>query len=399
MAIIIDEHRLVDDTIFKYEGRLNTQISRFLDKSPVFTKYYHINSNETTTDGGYKDTEEIIGARSPIRYQMIEDFPIYGLDAIILAINEAEEGLNTEYSGDAVILPNTIHPLQDDFFIIKHAKGPFLFRVNGIEYDNIRPDNYYKISFKFEYLDEEMIKLLNNQVNETYTCILQNIGTENNCLIEESYYIKLQEIEKMYNEMANTYRVIFYDTRHNCFLGDFGEGKIFDPLMSVFVNKHKLFNRKNDLSTILLTDGFEDPKRNIKYEKSIYRFFERRDSKRAKAFNYMIIPSTNKKDSSFYRWNETNINIVDVPDLNIEGHYNILPLSVANIFKMNGPTDSPYIDMMRRFVRNEEFTIHDIPDNLQEVLLDLDANEEFFFFTPILMYIIQTVVNDFLKTK
>lgn len=398
MAIILDEHRLVDDTIFKYEERLNTQISRFLDKSPVFTEYYHINANETTVDSGYKDVEEVIGERSPIRYQKINDFPIYGLDAIILAINESEEGLNTEYSGEAVILPNTIRPLQDDFFIIKHVKGPYLFRVTGIEYDNIRPDNYYKISFKFEYLDDEMVRLLNNQVNETFTCILQNVGTENNCLIEETYFEKLKEIEDMYNEMVNTYKVIFYSNRHNCFLGDFGEGKIFDPLMSVFINKHKLLNRKNDLSTILLSDGFEDPKRKIKYEKSIYRFFERRDAKTSKPFNYMLLPSTSKHDSSFYRWNEDAISIVEIPT-NMEGTYNILPLDIANIFKLNGPTESPYIDMMRRFIRNEEFTIHDIPGDLNEVLLSLDANEEFFFFTPILMYIIQTVVNDFLKTK
>lgn len=401
MGIILNEQKFVDDNIFQYENRLNTQVSRFLDKSPIFTEYFHIDANETTVDGGYKDVEELIGSRSPIKYQKIDNFPIYGLDAIMLSLNDGDEGLNGDYSGDAVILPNTVKPLQDDFFIIKHVKGPFLFRVTAVEYDNIRPDNFYKISFKLEYLDEEKIALLNNQVKESFTCVLQNVGTENNCIIEESYYEKLQEIDAMYSDMVNTYKVIFYNDRHNCFIGEHGpEVKLFDPLMSLFINKHKLLNHKNDLSTLLLSDGFTDPKRQIKYEKSIWRFFERRDSSLSREFNYMTIPSKERKDSSFARWYEDTIYIVDIPTLvNMEGKYNILPIDIANIFKFNGPTDSPYVDMMRRFIRNEEFSIYDIPTDLNEKLLGLDANEEYFFFTPILMYIIQTVVNDFLKTK
>lgn len=401
MSIILDEQKFVDDNIFQFENRLNTQVSRFLDKSPVFTEYFHINANETTVDGGYKDVEELIGNRSPIKYQKIDNFPIYGLEAIMLSLNDNEEGLTGEYSGDAVILPNTIKPLQDDFFIIKHVKGPFLFRVTAIEYDNIRPDNYYKISFKLEYLDEEHVALLYNQVKESYTCVLQNVGTENNCIIEESYYEKLKEIDAMYDDMVNTYKAIFYSDRHNCFIGEHGpEVKLFDPLMSLFINRHKLLNRKNDLFTLLLSEGFTDPKRKIKYEKSIWRFFERQDASLSKEYNYMMIPSKERKDSSFARWYEDTIYIVDIPtQVNIEGKYNILPLEIANIFKLNGPTNSPYVDLMRKFIRKEDITIYDIPTDLNECLLGLDANEEYFFFTPILMYIVQSVVNDFLKTK
>lgn len=394
MAILINEQRLVDDNIFKYEERISSKVSRFLDKSPVFTTYFHINVNESTTDGGYKDVEEIVGKRSPVKFQKIEQFPIYGIDSIVLDLDDADEGLNTNYQGEGVILPNTIKPLQNDYFMISHLDDSYIFRITAIEYDNIRPDNFYKISFKFEYLDKAMEEQLNTQVNEKYTCLLQNIGTENTCLIEESSYQQVQALESMYNEIVTTYKAIFYDQRYNCFIGRFNGGKIFDPLQSVFINSHKLINRKNDLSTILLSEGFADSMRKIKYEKSIYRFFERRDSKRSQEFRYMLFPGMYKKDSAFYRWHDEAVQCVDIPTLpNMDGKYILLPNEVANIFKLNGPTDSEYIDLMRKFIRNEEISIYDIPLDLHEALLSLDANEEFFFFTPILMYIIQTVMN------
>ena len=77
----------------------------------------------------------------------------------------------------------------------------------------------------------------------------------------------------------------------------------------------------------------------------------------------------------------------------------LLSVDLVNSFKYNGPQDSKYIELMQKFIRKEDITIYDIPLDLNEELLRLDANEEVFFFTPILLYIIQVVVNDFLKEK
>ena len=77
----------------------------------------------------------------------------------------------------------------------------------------------------------------------------------------------------------------------------------------------------------------------------------------------------------------------------------LLPIELVNSFKFNAPTQSPYVDLMQKFVRNEPLTIYDIPLDLNEELLKLDANDEVFFYTPILMYIIKTITEDFLHTK
>lgn len=401
MAFLINEQKMVEDNIFKFENRLNSQISRFLDKSPVFVTYFHINVNETTVDGGFKDIEDIVGNRSPLKFQKIENFPIYGLEPVVLSIQDNDQGLDTEYSGECVILPNTIKPLQNDIFMINHVKGSFLFRVTEVQYDNIRPDNYYKISYRFEWLDDDKVDELNEQVQEKYSCILQNIGTENNCIIKEEYLERIQKIDDMYDDMVSTYKTIFYNERYNCFLGETNDGyKIYDPLQTIFFNKHKLLNKKQDYSTTILTEGFVDNKRKIKYEKSIYRFFERRDLKLISTFPYNTFPANYKKDSSFSRWNDKSVIVADIPStMDMNNAIDLLSVDLVNSFKYNGPQDSKYIELMQKFIRKEDITIYDIPLDLNEELLRLDANEEVFFFTPILLYIIQVVVNDFLKEK
>lgn len=401
MAFLINEQKMVEDNIFKFENRLNSQISRFLDKSPVFVTYFHINVNETTVDGGFKDIEDIVGNRSPLKFQKIENFPIYGLEPVVLSIQDNDQGLDTEYSGECVILPNTIKPLQNDIFMINHVKGSFLFRVTEVQYDNIRPDNYYKISYRFEWLDDDKVDELNEQVQEKYSCILQNIGTENNCIIKEEYLERIQNIDDMYDDMVSTYKTIFYNERYNCFLGETNDGyKIYDPLQTIFFNKHKLLNKKQDYSTTILTEGFVDNKRKIKYEKSIYRFFERRDLKLISTFPYNTFPANYKKDSSFSRWNDKSVIVADIPStMDMNNAIDLLSVDLVNSFKYNGPQDSKYIELMQKFIRKEDITIYDIPLDLNEELLRLDANEEVFFFTPILLYIIQVVVNDFLKEK
>lgn len=400
MAFLIDENKLVEDNIFKYENRINSQLTRFLDKSPVFVTFYHINVNETTLDEGFRDIESIIGNRSPLRFQKIENFPIYGLEQVVLNIQDSEQGLDTEYSGDAIILPNTIKPLQNDFFMINHVHDSFLFRVTEVQYDTIRPDNFYKISYRFEYLDHEKVEAIDEQVEEKYSCILQNIGSENNCIIKDEYLLQLEKIDHLFNDMVNTYKTIFYSERYNCFLGEENGYKLYDPLQSVFFNKHKILNKKESYNTIVLTEGFEDNKRKIKYEKSIYRAFERRDVKMISTFPYHIIQAIDKKDSAFSRWNDLSIFITEIPPVNDKSATNeLLTQEIVDGFKYNAPTDSIYIDLMQKFIRNEKITIYDIPLNLNEELLRLDANLEVFFFTPILLFIIQSVVNDFLKEK
>ena len=82
-----------------------------------------------------------------LHFLKIENFPLYGLDAVLPQIQDNEFGLDTVFESEAIILPNSLKPLSNDFFIINHLQFPALFRVIDIEYDNMRADNFYKIHY------------------------------------------------------------------------------------------------------------------------------------------------------------------------------------------------------------------------------------------------------------
>ena len=101
------------------------------------------------------------------------------------------------HEGDATIIPGTIKPLPNSFFMINHLKEAYIFRVTEVTIDNVMPDNYYKIHYRLEYLNSDMVDRLNSQTTEVYSCILDNIGTEERCIVEKESQVKIKEIEKM----------------------------------------------------------------------------------------------------------------------------------------------------------------------------------------------------------
>lgn len=404
MAVLINEEKMAESNVFKYEERLKSPSSRFIDSTPNYVDYYHINNNETTSDGGFLDVSAIIGKDSPIKYQKIEHFPLYNIDAIILQLqDDASIGLDAEFESDAVILPGTIKPLPNDFFIIPYLKDSYVFRVTEITYDNIMPDNFYKLSYKLEFIDKDKTMELEDQVIEKFTCKFENIGTDQKCIIEAKDMETLNKIDDMYNDIASTYVSVFFNDRYNCVLGDIIPGKVlYDPLMTEFMNKHSLLNRKNQMDVKILSDHYVDNKRRIKYEKSVWRFLERRDYRLMSNFYFTYFGAGNLPDSIFARYYDSTVQVLDIPsDLNVNNMV-VMPIftdEFVNSVKLNGFTHSEHADLIQKFVRNEEIKLSDIPLDLNEELLKLDANLEVFFVTPMILYIIKTVVEDFMTKE
>lgn len=394
MAYIINEQKMVEDTTFQFENRFKSPTARFIDTTPVFVTYYHVDIDNTTVDEGFMDVASVIGHRSPIRFNKIENFPLYGMDQIVLNIAEDDQGLDTTWDGDGIVLPKTIKPVPNDFFVIPTLKDYYIFRVTNIQYDTVMPDNYYKIEFKLEYIDSTKLEEIEKQVLEEHICVLENIGTETNCIIEKSSYQKIKEIEKMYAEIKDLYMAMFYNDRHNVFLCEIEDGKLlYDPLQTYFVNIHKLFNSKNDLSTLILTDQYDDPKRKYKYAKSVYRFLETRDMKLLSMFKYTTRPGTSIRESSFRKWHDRNIEVLDTPMVIPDESNSIFSRDYMEAIKLNAPIESEYASLIQRYLRSEKLTIKDISMELDTELIYLNNSIEVFFFTPFIMYIIRDIIE------
>lgn len=402
MALVLNEEKFIEQSVALLDERINSPVARFIEQTPTFVIYYHINVDESTSDEGFKNVDSVIGNNSPIKYQRIDKFPIYGLDAVVAQLQDTEVGLDVSYEGEATILPNTIKPLPNDYFIIPYVGGEVLFRLTEIGYDNIRPDNFYKIMFKLDAIDEDKKSNLDKQVYDKYTCVLENIGSENRCIIQEDFKEQLDKIDAMYNDMTSLYLSIFYNERYNVILGDMSNGyRLYDPFMCEFINKHKLLTQKTSLTTIYLEeDHIVDNKRKLKYERSIFRFFERRNVNLIKPFFYTIFKGISRQESGFHRWGDDTVMVVDLPsEFGNDDTFRIFPDLTIETIKFNGPTDSKYLQLIMKFIRNEKpINIYDIDLTLNDELITLDANLEMFFITPILLYIIKEAVKEFHKT-
>lgn len=396
MAMLINEKRMVDDTLFHYEQRFHSPLSRFIDKTPTFTTYFHIADDASTTSEGFNSVDDYLGDSSPIRYRRIENFPLYGLDQILLQIEDTEQGLDRSYEGEATLINSTITPCQNDMFMIPSLKDFYIFKVITVNSDHIMSDNYYRVGFSLQYIDREKATWLNKQTVEKYNCVLENIGTEKKCLIRSDIYDKIGKLEEMYTNMVDIYISVFYNERYNCFLGEL-DGPctlLYDPFQVEFMLRHDLMNQKNRLDAIVPTEHFTDSKRRLKYERSIYRFFERRDVSLISNFKYNTFQGVNNPETAFAHYVDNTVFIVDIP----QSKY--IPECANQIFsddfvaavKVNGPVETRYGKLLKDYIRNDEMTIDDVPLDLMEELLSLNADIEIFFLVPIMLYIIRTLI-------
>lgn len=399
MPTIINENRM-QQNVFLHEQRLKSPVMRMIDSTPTFVTYYSIDNNESTADDGYVDVHAYIGSRSPIRFNKIENFPIYGIEQIVINLQDTDQGLDGSYEGEAIILPNTIKPNHNDYFKIPILHGAYVFRITDFNYDTIMPDNYYRVSFKLEYNDDDMYDEIDRQVISDNQCILDKIGTDEKCIIENKELTQIGEVQQMYYKLMSYYKGLFYNKRHNVFLGPKDLNfTYYDPLQTYFINKHGLFNNKNDYQVLSLTDQMNDPLRDYKYNKSVYRLMELRDLKLLNNFKYVERPGVTVHESSFYRWRDNTILILDACTVPKTDSPQVFSDEFIESVKVNGFPDSDHARLLQKFLRKEKIEIKDIPLDLADQLLYMNMTFEVFMITPLIMYVIRETINENLKKR
>ena len=407
MARIISEQKNINNNVFEYEKRLQSPYNRFIDRAPTYVTLYHISNNDTTVGEGWKDTDALLGPNSSLRFNKITNFPLYGISQIVPNLDENDQGLDIQYEGECIFLPHTIKPFQNDFFVIEHINktaDTYVFRITSVEFDNIHPDNYYKSNFILENTDPHTIELLENQLVGKYECITENIGTEEVCIIETDRLVQIRKVQDIYDNLASTYISIFYNEKYNCILGDKPCSKLlYDPYLIEFCNKWKLFNRKDRLTTYMFSQEITDNLFRLKYERSVWRYIERNDIALLTNFGYFITPAINLPFTTFALWHDERVWILDIPSGRIPNIDDTANQIIDDEFifevKNNGFTETAYATLLKRYLRGEELTIYDIPENIHTTLLTLNGNLDYFFTTPMILYIMKQIIHKELTDK
>lgn len=368
-----------------------------LDKKATITTYFHINKLESTLDEGSKIPYSLYGKDSPLRYDKIYDFFIYGLQQIIAELDLGDWGLEANtIEGEAIILPNTIIPCPNDYFIIDHLKHPLLFKVTAVTSDCLENgNNVYKISYKLDNIDHTLIDF---DIADEYRMIVDNVNGEYKSIIRNTDYEIIDDVEKTLTMLKEYYVKLFYSERVQTFIYEFRNKLFYDPMMIEFLSKHKLI--KGTEKYIYIAQQVSLPNTFIlDYDKTFFRCLEKR-----KITKDPIIYSTadfideplsilSSRKEFYFKLNYNT-------DVVCESRYPLVLFDHKVIDKIKkgeiDELDESYNRIIYKYFRHDKIKPEDI-----KILNDIDfvPSIELFYNIPVVIFCLESMIKEILTEK
>ena len=416
-------HDTVDQITGMYNSLVNNPFYNWNDKKPTLCTYYNINKDYSSLDPGSKIQYDNINDESPIRYNRIYDFIIYGFNRIELQTENGDFGLEaSEISGDAYVLPNTIIPTEGDYFEIRHIKdSTWLFIITDVQQDTLQNgSNAYKLTYKLEYDDNTQIQ---NKIKHNYRMIDIREGTNIVKIVKCEDY----EIAKIIDEKAvmlkKYFYELFYDPKVQTFIfTDLTDFRMYDPFMIEFLIRNKILdNGEEDYvhvdHKLHLRKTFS-----LDYDRTFLRTFEKKDKEKLLGSNYKIIYSVIKSFGTTFASRYEAYYEVEYRD--VIGGYNMPCISNDLIFRIkeNRPInnlddkrlqdyflwENIIIKYFNDGVINEDeinnidnliYKFQDMVDlsRTKKELFEFDSALKVFYIIPVLIYCLEYYIENILK--
>ena len=257
----------------------------FNDKKGLPVEYYNLNTTQSQLDQGLKIPYANIGPESPLRFNLVHDFYLFGMERISVQLENGEMGIEgSEISGEAIILPDTIRPYPGDYFTINMTKKKYLFQVRSATIDTLENGgNYYRIDYKLEYLsDDRLVPLVVNEFN----FVSGNIGTNYSPVLSTTGYNLAKILDDTAVLLKQYFRGLFYNNKVQTFtfvylyevcVNGLNSSYFYDPYLIEFIIKNKILANTGDKYEYIDHKTFPKADFPIKYSKSIWRTIETKD--------------------------------------------------------------------------------------------------------------------------
>lgn len=215
-----EKSQFLNKVIETYTDNRVGQYSKYLDTDPTFVTYYAINQANSRADIGTDAVFSVIGPQSPIRYNKIENFPIYFKGGLEPQTNYEDGMVSNEIElGDITFLPNTVVPRPFDHFVLNLPNMvKVLFRINSYKDITIQSNDFYSAEAHAIQFGEDCDTAIEKQVIEEYTCVFENIGTQNSCFILSSQIGEAEAFKTALNEIGDMYNSIYYNTEAGAYI-------------------------------------------------------------------------------------------------------------------------------------------------------------------------------------
>lgn len=426
--LIYDQEALVQNQMYKYDAFLHSRLTQYTGDGRTLVTYYNINDQQTTTSLGMETHYQVLGVDSPLRFNKIKQFVLLGFSQLQPQEEQASQTQVRNYGlqGEAYIIPGTIMPKENDFFIVNHLHMNHLFRVTQVQQDGLNTDGSYKISYALFTTNPPEIDWVEKQTTKTLQFDMQTIGGEDltPVLGIEDYELRSKLI-KMIDDMIENYNARFYDKQNNCYILHLNGRALFDMCGNYFMARNSVMIRDNANGNIVLNpDKCKDPRLEDLYQKSPYKWIER-DAPLSylDTFKFHTMKGTSYVDSSFYHYG-TNVDVMipNDPWCKSPSCENYFPDRVYEILDNEQDIRQCDITMCRKCLQRETCfdktyqlkrfdyvsILHDyIHGKLTSIrklsvytgnqLFDNTYRQEIFLWTPIIIYILKKVLK--MKTE
>lgn len=287
MSFLNTADDMADNAMKVMKDVLDSKFTTFIQNvgTPILVTYYNLNDVMTTVDTGTENIDSELGEHSPLRFNKILNFPLYGLgnggSGLIPSKDDLEGGLiDLSIDLELVMLPNAIKPSGYDYFVYKYQDGTNItFKVNDFEMSTIKNNNYYKISVSLKDINDTVSEeKLEKQTVDELECILDRFGSSDRCVVRRTIYDKIEDIEKVIEYITEQYIDTFYVNRYRavCYRRTEDSAIVYDPYLTKFlIDNHIMDYQKSRYITLVNHDTRDEVLRN--YNKSIYRNVELRD--------------------------------------------------------------------------------------------------------------------------
>ena len=256
---------------------LNNPYYLFNNNSATTVTYYNLNTTQTTLDEATRGNYGEISPESPLRFNKINGFRVYGFNRIEPTVEVNDFGLEgSEVSGDCIILPRTIIPYPGDYFVVDQLGDNYLFKVTAANINTLDTGaTLYRINYKLSNSDG--LVDIEKQVVKEYNFSVENYGSNFGCLIESASAAELGDVEKIIEDLQEFYISVFYDAKIQSFsyLRN-GQIKVYDPFLLEFIIRNKLLSGA-DKYLYLSHQVFLPTTFPIDYEKTFFAALEDKD--------------------------------------------------------------------------------------------------------------------------
>lgn len=382
--------------------RLKNPFYSFNNSKGTTVTYFNtdINNMPLDTVTGLEHTH--MGKYSNCKFNRIKKFVLYGVDRIAVTMEDTEEGQQAqEITGEAMILPNTITPYPGDFFIINHIKDKILFKVIDVQSDTFdNGANVWQIQYKLDNVSSKELEDYN--IGKRYVFLLNNNGTNYNCIIEEDDFNIISNLEELSHNMREYYKSIFYNDRVQSLIVSANNNKFYDSFLTEFIIKNKLLEDRPNY--LYIAHQLVTPKTfSLDYSRSFFYCIEEKNIDKLKridtvAYGELIdnktsIFSTRYEPYLKMTYIKGKISDTFAKGLIFEIFDEDLIYHIQNN-KLYG--DDILADIIIKYFNDEDITNDDY-DKLD--IINYSDNIVLFYYVPIAIYILEYYIKKLMSNK